>query len=57
MDENIETREEYIRRLAFNRYEMRMKFKFRLQDTDKDDWYAAELFVQREEMRKANDAG
>ncbi len=52
MDE--ETREDRIRRYAQNRYDMRMQFKFRLQDTDKDDWRVAEEQVKREEMRQAN---
>lgn len=52
---NDETREEYIRRLARNRYEMRMNFKFRLQDTAEDDWRIAQEQVRREEIRRANE--
>jgi hypothetical protein len=45
----IETREDYIRRLAKNRYDMRMHFKWRLNDTEKDDWEAAVRQVENEE--------
>jgi len=51
---NDENREDYIRRLARNRYDMRMQFKFRLNDTAEDDWRIAEENVKREEMRRAN---
>ncbi len=50
MDE--ETQEYRIRLYAHNRYEMRMIFKFRLNETDKDDWRVAEEQVQREEANK-----
>ncbi len=43
-----ETIEERIRRYAYNRWEARQKFKFRLEDTDKDDWKIAEEIVRRE---------
>jgi hypothetical protein len=51
---NDETREMYIRRLARNRYDLRMQFKFRLQDTAEDDWRIAEESVRREEARRLN---
>ena len=43
-----ETVEEYTRRLAKNRYDMRMCFKWRLSDTSTDDWNYAKEVVQRE---------
>lgn len=50
-----ETREELIRRLAHNRWELRQHFKFRLEDTAEDDWRLAEDMVRRDEARRAND--
>ena len=43
-----ETVEEYTRRLAKNRYDMRMQFKFKINDTADDDWNYAKEVVQRE---------
>jgi len=48
MDDENETIEERIKRYAYNRWELRMKYKFRLQDTDKDDWRIAEGMVTKE---------
>ena len=48
MTDKEETREDYIRRLAQNRYELRMTHRWRLTDTDKDDWAAAEEQVRQE---------
>lgn len=47
-----ETREEYTRRLAKNRYDMRMNFKWKLSDTAEDDWKAAERMVMADDRRK-----
>jgi hypothetical protein len=44
-----EQREDLIRRLAKNRYDLRMSFKFKLEDTAIDDWHAAERQVERDE--------
>ena len=49
IDENdTETIEEYTRRLAKNRYDMRMHFKWRLSDTADDDYRYASEIVRRE---------
>lgn len=50
-----ETREEYIRRLAKNRHDMRVHFNFRMSDTPEDDWKYAEEAVRQEEIRRANE--
>ena len=54
MDDN-ETREDRVRRYAQNRYDMRIRYKFCLNDTDKDDWKCAEEQVRREEIKNASD--
>ena len=47
-DDREETIEEYTKRLAYNRYQMRVHFKWRLNDTSADDWAYAQEVVQRE---------
>lgn len=54
MDDLNETRQEYIKRLARQRYEMRMHFKWRMNDTAEDDWRYAEEAVRKEEVERAN---
>ena len=51
-DYEDETNEDRTRRYARNRYEMRMKFKWRLSDTDKDDWESAKKQVEDDNRRK-----
>jgi hypothetical protein len=51
-----ETREEYIRRLAQNRYDLRQREKWLLHETDKDDWGAAEEQVRQEEKDRINES-
>lgn len=46
-----ETREEYIKRLAYNRWEMRQTYKWKLWETDKDDYHVAEEMVREEDVR------
>lgn len=48
-----ETREDYIRRLAKQRYEFRLHFKYRLNDTANDDWAWATEQIRQEEVRNA----
>lgn len=43
-----ETVEDYIRRLAKQRYEMRMHFKWKLEENADDDWQWAKEAVERE---------
>jgi len=43
-----ETVEQYIRKIAHNRYQMRQHFKWRLNDTADDDWNYAKEFVLKE---------
>ena len=47
-----ETREERIRRYAYNRWELRQFYKFRENDTAEDDWICAEAQIKREELRE-----
>lgn len=47
-----ETQEDYIRRLAKQRWEMRMHFRWRLEDTADDDWNYAKRSVEEEMRRK-----
>ena len=52
MIDDSETREEYIRRLAYNRYLMRQEFKWNLQQNASDDWRVAEQMVREDDRRK-----
>ena len=48
LDTDEETIEERTRRYAQNRYDLRMAKRYRLEDTEKDDWAYAEDLVRRE---------
>ena len=43
-----ETIEEYTKRLAYNRWELRMHFKWKLHQTSLDDWNIAKEIVEKE---------
>jgi hypothetical protein len=47
-----ETNEDYIKRLAYNRYQMRMHFRWKLNETAEDDYRVAKELYEREQ--KAN---
>lgn len=49
-----ETREEMIRRIARNRYEMRQHLKWKLNENADDDWKSAEEAVRKIEIQNAN---
>jgi hypothetical protein len=54
LDDDKETRQDYIKRLARQRYEFRIYFKWRLNDTAEDDWRYAEEAIRREDVERAN---
>lgn len=55
MCDAVETREEQTRRYAQNRYDLRMKYRFKLEDGEKEDWTCAEEQIRREDARKLNE--
>lgn len=46
-----ETREEYVKRIAENRYEMRKLSNWRIKGDKDSDWAYAEALVSKEEKR------
>ena len=51
-DNDEESVEETVRRYAYNRWQMRQSFKWKLHETDLDDWRIAEEMVREELVRK-----
>ena len=49
MIDEEETTEQIIKRYAYNRYQMRMHFNWRLNETSEDDYRIAKEIVEREQ--------
>ena len=51
-----ETIEDMIKRYAYNRWDMRMHFRWKLEETDVDDYKHAKQIVEDELKRRNNNA-